>query len=76
MVASISRKVNCYNNAPMVESFWGSLKNDLEQYLRYATRDEAKASIQEYIEIFSIAKGCILGCGMLHRHYLQPITTK
>lgn len=51
MVSSMSRKGNCYDNAPM-ESFWGSLKNELVHHQRYATRDEAKASIQEYIEIF------------------------
>ena len=42
---------NCYDNAPM-ESFWGSLKNELVHHRRYATRTEAEASIQEYIEIF------------------------
>lgn len=47
----MSRKGNCYDNAPM-ESFWGSLKNELVHHQRYETRDEAKASIQEYIEIF------------------------
>ena len=51
MVASMSRKGNCYDNAPM-ESFWGSLKNELVHHQRYITREEAKASIQEYIEIF------------------------
>jgi len=51
MKASMSRKGNCYDNAPM-ESFWGSLKNELVHHCRYETRDEAKASIQEYIEIF------------------------
>lgn len=51
MVSSMSRKGNCYDNAPM-ESFWGSLKNELVHHQRYATRDEAKTSIQEYIEIF------------------------
>lgn len=47
----MSRKGDCYDNAPM-ESFWGSLKNELVHHQRYATRNEAKASIQEYIEIF------------------------
>ena len=28
LVASMSRKGNCYNNAP-IESFWGSLKNEM-----------------------------------------------
>ena len=51
MKVSMSRKGNCYDNAPM-ESFWGSLKNELVHHCRYETRDEAKASIQEYIEIF------------------------
>ena len=49
--ASMSRRGNCYDNAPM-ESFWGSLKNELVHHQRYATRSEAKASIREYIEIF------------------------
>jgi putative transposase len=51
IVASMSRRGNCYDNAPM-ESFWGSLKNELVHHCRYETRDEAKASIREYIEIF------------------------
>lgn len=51
MIPSMSRKGNCFDNAPM-ESFWGSLKNELVHHCRYANREEAKASIQEYIEIF------------------------
>ncbi len=51
MRASMSRKGNCYDNAPM-ESFWGSLKNELVYHQRYATRAQAMASIREYIEIF------------------------
>ncbi len=51
MRASMSRKGNCYDNAPM-ESFWGSLKNELVHHRRYATRAEAIASVREYIEIF------------------------
>lgn len=49
--ASMSRKGNCYANAPM-ESFWGSLKNELIHHRRFATRAEAKAAVQAYIEIF------------------------
>ena len=49
--ASMSRKGNCYGNAPM-ESFWGSLRNGLVHHRRFATRAGAKAAIQEYIEIF------------------------
>jgi transposase InsO family protein len=51
MQASMSRKGNCYDNAPM-ESFWGSLKNELVYHRRFATRADAQAAITEYIEIF------------------------
>jgi transposase InsO family protein len=51
MLASMSRKGNCYDNAPM-ESFWGSLKNEMIHHQRYATRANAEAAIKEYIEIF------------------------
>jgi len=51
MKASMSRRGNCYDNAP-IESFWGSLKNELIYHRRYATRAEAEVSIREYIEIF------------------------
>ncbi len=51
MKSSMSRKGNSYDNAPM-ESFWGSLKNELVHHCSYATRSEAQASIREYIEIF------------------------
>jgi putative transposase len=51
MRASMSRRGNCYDNAP-IESFWGSLKTELVHDCRYATRAEAEASIREYIEIF------------------------
>lgn len=51
MKASMSRKGNCYDNAPM-ESFWGTLKNELIYQCRYRTREEAIKEIAEYIEIF------------------------
>lgn len=51
LTASMSRKGNCFDNAPM-ESFWGNLKNELVHHERYASRAQAMASIQEYIEIF------------------------
>jgi putative transposase len=51
MTASMSRKGNCFDNAPM-ESFWGSLKNELLHHQRYETRANAEAAITEYIEIF------------------------
>jgi putative transposase len=51
MKASMSRKGNCYDNAPM-ESFWGMLKSELVHHRRYRTRQEAIEDITEYIEIF------------------------
>lgn len=51
MRASMSRKGNCYDNAP-VESFWSTLKNELVHHRRYQTRREAAADIAEYIDIF------------------------
>jgi putative transposase len=50
-IASMSRKGNCYDNAPM-ESFWGTLKQELTNHRRYRTRQEAIQDIVEYIEIF------------------------
>ena len=51
LTASMSRKGNCYDNAPM-ESFWGTLKQELVHHRRYKTRREAIRDITEYIEIF------------------------
>ena len=51
MKASMSRKGNCYDNAPM-ESFWGTLKSELVHHKRYKTRLEAIQEISEYIEVF------------------------
>ena len=48
---SMSGKGNCYDNAPM-ESFWGTLKQELVHHRRYRTRLEAIRDITEYIEIF------------------------
>jgi len=36
-IASMSRKGNCYDNAPM-ESFWGTLKQELIHHCHYRTR--------------------------------------
>jgi transposase InsO family protein len=49
--ASMSRKGNCWDNA-VAESFFHTLKIELVHHSGYATREEAKASIFEYIEVF------------------------
>ena len=51
MRASMSRKGNCYDNAP-IESFWGTLKTELVHHHRYQTRREARREIREYIDLF------------------------
>jgi transposase InsO family protein len=48
---SMSRTGNCYDNA-MMESFWGTLKQELIYHENYLTRQQAKQSIFEYIEVF------------------------
>jgi transposase InsO family protein len=48
---SMSRKGNCYDNAPM-ESWFGTLKSELTHHRHYRTRQEAVREIVEYIEIF------------------------
>ncbi len=48
---SMSAKGNCYDNAVM-ESFWSTLKCELVHHEQYRTRDEARASVFEYIEAF------------------------
>lgn len=49
IVASMSRKGDCYDNA-MMESFFGTLKTELDEPL--ATRRAAKQALFEYIEVF------------------------
>ena len=51
MVCSMSRRGNCWDNAPM-ESFFASLKKELVHDEDYATREVARASIFEYVEVF------------------------
>jgi transposase InsO family protein len=48
---SMSRKGNCYDNA-VKESFFHTLKTELCDRQHYRTRDEARASVFEYIEVF------------------------
>jgi putative transposase len=51
LVASMSRKGNCYDNA-FIESFWSSLKYETVYRHRFATRLEARSAIFDYIEAF------------------------
>jgi putative transposase len=51
MRCSMSRKGNCWDNAP-TESFFNSLKNERVHGTRYASRAEAVADLFDYIEVF------------------------
>lgn len=51
ITCSMSRRADCWDNAPM-ESFFASLKKELVHHEDYQTREEAKASIFEYTEVF------------------------
>jgi putative transposase len=48
---SMSGRGDCWDNAVM-ESFWGTLKTELVHHERYQTREQARASIFEYVEVF------------------------
>ena len=48
---SMSARGNCYDNA-VVESFFGLLKRECVNRVRFRTRDEARAAVFEYIECF------------------------
>jgi transposase InsO family protein len=48
---SMSGRGNCYDNAVM-ESFWGTLKNEWVHHQKYRTRSEARTDIFSYIEGF------------------------
>jgi len=49
--ASMSAKGDCWDNA-CAESFWSTLKTELVHHEHYATREQARQSIFEYIEVF------------------------
>jgi transposase InsO family protein len=51
LISSMSRKGDCRDNAPM-ESFWGTLKQELIYHERFHTKEEARLKIFEYIEVF------------------------
>ena len=51
MICSMSRKGNCWDNAP-TESFFNSLKNERVHGRRYETRADATADLFDYIEVF------------------------
>jgi transposase InsO family protein len=51
LLCSMSRKGECLDNA-VAESFFGTLKTELVDHEDYRTKEEAKRSLFEYVEIF------------------------
>jgi transposase InsO family protein len=61
---SMSRRGNCYDNAPM-ESFFGSLKNELVHRTTFPTRAAARQALFDYVEIFYNRRRRHSGVGFL-----------
>ena len=51
LVCSMSRRGNCWDNAP-TESFFASLKKEMVYRTRFETRDQARSEIFRWIEIW------------------------
>lgn len=51
MVASMSRKGDCWDNA-VAESFFATLRGELTERCEWATHPQARAAIHEFIEVF------------------------
>ena len=51
MLCSMSRKANCWDNAP-IESFFGNMKTELDDGSGYETRQEARNDLFQFIEGF------------------------
>jgi putative transposase len=72
----MSRRGNCYDNAP-IESFWGTLKNELVYHHRFATREQAKCMVSECIEMLYAPKEVPLGDNRQRTQarldYLSPV---
>ena len=67
ITCSMSRRGDCWDNAPM-ESFFASLKKELMHHENSQTRAEARAGVFEYIEVFynRVRRHSALG-------YLSPV---
>ena len=51
MICSMSRKGDCWDNAPM-KSFFAALKGELVEQADHQTRDQARADLFQYVEGF------------------------
>ena len=55
MICSMSRKGNCWDNAP-IERFFSSLKREWTSDRLYRTRQEAIADVREYVAVYYNSK--------------------
>ncbi len=68
MVVSMSRKGNCWDNAVM-ESFFGSLKEECVGNMVYPSHEHARGSLFEYLEVYYNRQRRHSSLG-----YLSPLT--
>jgi transposase InsO family protein len=66
MNASMSRRGNCYDKAPM-ESFWGSLKNELVHHVVTQLGQRLKPLSESTLRYFITANGAIRASALLRR---------
>jgi putative transposase len=74
LVASMSRRGNCYDNA-VAESFFSSLKKERIRRRIYPTRDEAQADVFDYIEAFYNRTGRHSHLGLLSPLAFEQLQT-
>jgi putative transposase len=67
LVASMSRKANCYDNA-FIESFWSTLKLELVYRRNFSSRQHARSEIFDFIETFYNRQRAHTALG-----YLSPV---
>jgi len=55
VMQSMSRRGNCWDSAP-IESFWARLKTECVYWYKFATRQDALATIAEWVERYNNAR--------------------
>jgi transposase InsO family protein len=73
IVASMSRKGNCYDNA-MIESFFHTLKMEHVYWHSYRSRQEAERSLFDFIELFYNPQRLHTGLGKSPADYEKKFT--
>lgn len=74
IVCSMSRKGNCFDNA-VVESFFGTRKVELVHRCRFATRQQARQEVFEYIELWCQSGAPPLGSGLRQSRPVRAATS-